>query len=94
MTDGDRLSRFLRTKLQGMGRQYEEARTEFYRGRYESDSDLPTDEMGRAQIVCRRYAEKRAVRLDGAGRPTCYEAGHPDCESCVEDIDEGRIETW
>ncbi len=92
MTDGDRLERFLRTKLQNMGRQYEEVRMEFYRGRY--DSDLPTDEMGRARIVCRRYAEKRAVRLDGSGRPTCYESGHPDCEGCVEDIQEDRIQTW
>lgn len=92
MTDGDRLARFLRTKLQDAGRQYEEVRREFRRGRYETD--LPTDEMGRARLVCRRHADRRAVRLDGDGRPACYEAGHPDCESCAEDVRDGRVETW
>lgn len=94
MTESDRLARFVRTKLQRMGQQYEEARREFYAGRHTTVSDLPTDEMGRAKLVCRRYAERRAVRLDGSGRPTCFESGHPDCEGCVEDIREGRIETW
>lgn len=94
MTDPDRLARFLRTKLRGAGRQYEEARAEFYRAREETRAELPTDEAGRVRIVCRRYAERRAVRLDGGGRPTCFDAGHPDCESCVEDIRENRIETW
>jgi hypothetical protein len=92
MTDGDRLARFLRTKLEGAGRQYEQARREFQRGRYETD--LPTDDQGRVHIVCRRHAERRAVSLDGDGRPTCYESGHPDCEGCVDDIADGRIETW
>jgi len=94
MTDRDRLTRFLRTKLQNVGRQYEEARSEFYRGMYGTDADLPTDERGRVRLVCRRHAEKRAVRLDSDGRPVCYDVGHPDCESCVEDIREDRIETW
>ena len=94
MTDSDRLARFVRTKIQNMGRQYEEARRDFYSARLEAARDLPTDERGRVRLVCRRYAEKRAVRLDSAGRPTCFESGHPDCEGCVEDIQDGRIETW
>jgi len=94
MTDSDRLERFLRTRIQRMGRQYEEARAEFYRARQEAGSDVPTDELGRARIVCRRYAERRAVRLDASGRPTCFDAGHPDCEGCVEDIRDERVETW
>ena len=94
MTESDRLARFVRTKIQRMGQQYEEARREFNAARYTAVGDLPMDEMGRARIVCRRYAEERAVRLDGAGRPTCFDGGHPDCEGCVEDIEENRIETW
>ncbi|MFC7073692.1 hypothetical protein ACFQJ7_15165 [Halovenus rubra] len=94
MSDGDRLARFLRTKLQDVGRQYEEARSEFYRGMYEPPEDLPTDNRGRVKLVCRRHAEKRAVNIDGGGRPACYDADHPDCESCVEDIEADRIETW
>jgi len=94
MTDRDRLARFLRTKLHDAGRQYEEARREFERARIEAATDLPTDEAGHAKIVCRRYAERRAVRLDSDARPSCFESGHPDCEGCVEDIREGRIETW
>lgn len=94
MDDSDRLARFLRTKLRAAGRQYEQARTEFGRARAETLADLPTDEEGKARIVCRRHAERRAVRLDDDARPDCYEEGHPDCEGCVEDIHEGRIETW
>jgi hypothetical protein len=89
----DRLTRFLRTKLRGAGRQYEEARRAFDEARTGALADLPTDEDGRARVVCRRYAERRAVALDGEGRPACYEA-HPDCDGCVEDIREGSIETW
>jgi len=94
MTDSDRLSRFLRTKLRGAGRQYEQAREAFREARQEALSDLPTDERGRVRIVCRRYAEQRAVRLDGNARPRCYDAGHPDCEGCVEDLRDRCIETW
>lgn len=93
MTDPDRLSRFLKTKLQDAGKQYEEARRAFTDARTAARADLPMDE-GKARLVCRRYAERRAVRLDGESRPSCFEAGHPDCEGCVEDIREGCIETW
>ena len=93
MTDPDRLSRFLKTKLQDAGRQYEEARKAFTEARVSAETDLPT-ENGKARIVCRRYAERRAVRLDSDSRPFCFEDGHPDCEGCVEDIRDGTVETW
>ena len=56
--------------------------------------DLPTNDDGEARIVCRRYAERRAVAVDAAGRPACFEDGHPDCEGCATDVREGRVETW
>ncbi|MEF8812547.1 MAG: hypothetical protein V5A55_01855 [Halovenus sp.] len=93
MGDGDRLTRFVRTKLRSAGRQYEQARRAFGEGRTETLAELPTT-GGKARIVCRRHAEKRAVTLDSEARPDCFEAGHPDCEGCVEDIRDGCIETW
>lgn len=92
MDDG--LERFLRAKLRAAGRRYAEARRAYRDGRDPDPDDLPVDDEGRARIVCRRYAERRAVELDGVGRPDCYEAGHPDCEGCVEDVRAGRVETW
>lgn len=94
MTDPDRLSRFVRTKLRGAGRQYEEARKAFRGARQGTLADLPLDEAGQARIVCRRHAERRAVHVDDEGRPECYEDGHPDCDGCVEDIADASIETW
>lgn len=94
MTDSDRLSRFFRTKLRDAGQQYEQARRAFERARTEAVSDLPTDESGKARIVCRRHAEQRAVDVDGEGRPDCFDADHPDCRGCVEDIRDSCIETW
>jgi len=93
MSDGDRIERFVRTKLRNAGRQYERARRAFGDGRAETLAGLPTTD-GKVRIVCRRHAEKRAVALDGEARPDCFEAGHPDCEGCVEDIRDGCIETW
>ena len=103
MADRRRLERFVRSKIQEAGAQYEELRRstdgqlsearEAYRVARNA-TGLPTDEQGRARIVCRRYAEKRAVKLDESYRPACYEPDHPDCEGCVEDVHEGRIETW
>jgi len=93
MSDGDRLERFVRTKLRGAGRQYEQARRAFGEGRTRALANLPSTD-GNAQIVCRRHAERRAVELDADARPDCYEAGHTDCEGCVEDIRDGCIETW
>ena len=103
MADRRRLERFLRSKFQEAGERYEELRHssgeqfEEAREAYQAARNaraLPTDEADRAKIVCRRFAERRAARLDEAYRPACYEADHPDCEGCVEDVHEGRIETW
>ncbi|CAJ53359.1 uncharacterized protein HQ_3262A [Haloquadratum walsbyi DSM 16790] len=57
-------------------------------------SALPCNETGQARIVCRRDAEKRAVRIDTEAHPACFESGHPDCEGCVRDIRSGIVETW
>jgi hypothetical protein len=95
MSDSDRLTRFLRRQVHNAGRQYEEARTAFLEARRDAadgasdDGDLPT-----ARIVCRRHAEQRVVGVDAKGRPSCFEAGHPDCEGCAEDVRTGRVETW
>lgn len=56
--------------------------------------NLPTDEEGRVRIVCRRYEERRLAPLDDKGRPTCYEAGNEDCESCVDAVSDESVETW
>lgn len=94
MTDQDRLSRFVRTKLRNAGRQYAEIKQAYGEGHIAALAELPTDEEDRAKIVCRRHADRRAVRLDAKARPACYDAGHPDCEGCVEDVRDGCIETW
>lgn len=89
-----RLERLIRTKLNAVGRQYEETKRAYTDAKTAALANLPTDEEGRARIVCRRYAEKRAVSLDEDARPACYDPDHPDCQGCVEDIEDGRIETW
>ena len=88
----DRLERFIRSKLRSAGKRVEETRRAYREGR--RTGDVPKDEHGRARIVCRRYAERRRVPLDGEGRPACFDPDHQDCQGCVEDIREGRIETW
>ena len=103
MPDRRRVERFIRSKLRTAGSQYESLRrstdeqlTEA-RDAYETARNargLPTDDEGRAKIVCRRYAERRAAKLDEEFRPACFEADHPDCEGCAEDVRAGRIETW
>jgi len=89
-----RLRRLLRTKLHSAGKQFEAARRAYSDAKSAALADLPTDEEGRARIVCRRHAEKRAVSLDEEARPACYDPEHRDCRGCVEDIREDRIETW
>jgi hypothetical protein len=91
-TMDDRLQRFMRSKLRSAGRRLAESKRAYRAGR--AIADLPRDDRGRAKIVCRRHAERRAVPLDEEGRPACFEADHPDCQGCLEDIHEGRIETW
>ncbi|GAB3023982.1 DUF7091 family protein [Natronobiforma cellulositropha] len=103
MVDRRELERLFRTGLQSAGQRYEEfrrsserqlvdARSEYQSAKHVSG--VPTDDAGRAKVVCRRFAERRAAALDEEFRPACYEAGHPDCEGCHEDLREGRIETW
>ncbi|MFB6160380.1 MAG: hypothetical protein ABEJ61_04285 [Haloferacaceae archaeon] len=88
----DRLESGLRRAFRTAGRRVAEIRDAYREGR--RAADLPTDDEGRVRIVCRRHAERRAVTLDDAGRPACFEAGHPDCEGCVGDVREGVVETW
>ncbi|MEM4780669.1 MAG: hypothetical protein QXG03_03790 [Halalkalicoccus sp.] len=83
-----RLQRLVRSKFRAAGRRYEEARRDY------ADARDTARGGERVNIVCRRYAEKRSVELDSAGRPECYDADHPDCEGCVEDLQAGTIETW
>jgi len=94
MSDRRRLESLVRAKLRAAGRQVEDARRAYRSARTAAMADLPTDGDGRAQVVCRRYAERRAVDLDGELRPDCFDAEHRDCQGCVEDIRDGRIETW
>jgi hypothetical protein len=99
MTDADRntddrFDRFVRTTFRRAGRRYAEAKRAYREGRLQEEFDLPTDDDGRARLVCRRHAERRAVAVDAAGRPDCFEAGHADCEGCAEDVREGVVETW
>ncbi|MFB6092641.1 MAG: hypothetical protein ABEK02_06490 [Haloquadratum sp.] len=101
----DPLERLVRRKFREAGRQYARARDAYRAGRTETTGEgdappstdlsaLPRDEEGRVRLVCRRYAERRAVDVDDAGRPECFEADHPDCEGCLADVDEGIVETW
>ncbi|KAB7512574.1 hypothetical protein DM867_12595 [Halosegnis rubeus] len=89
MSNRRRFARLLRSKLRAAGSQYERAKGEYAAGK----ASLPTDEQGNARLVCRRYAEKRAVPLEG-DVPRCFDADHPDCEGCLADIREGCVETW
>ncbi|GAA0312019.1 DUF7091 family protein [Halarchaeum salinum] len=72
------------------GRRYAETVTAYRDGR----RDPSRDDAGRVRIVCRRHAEKRAAALDEAGKPACFDADHPACEGCLEDLRDGQIETW
>ncbi|ESP88629.1 hypothetical protein K933_07938 [Candidatus Halobonum tyrrellensis G22] len=104
MTLSDRFRRVLRQQARKVGREYarskeayEEGRDAGERGVGEGDPaafDLPTDDEGRARVVCRRHVDRRAVLVDPEGRPACFEAGHPDCEGCAEDVREGAVQTW
>ncbi|RLM90687.1 hypothetical protein D3D02_02630 [Halobellus sp. Atlit-38R] len=99
----DRLERLLRAKFREAGRQYARARDAYREGRDAETGDedrtaiptaIPRDDDGRLRIVCRREADRRTVAVDAEGRPACFEAGHPDCEGCVEDLHDGIVETW
>jgi hypothetical protein len=96
----ERFEQFVRDRLRQLGEEYERTRRAYAEGKGESDSppeavaELPVDEAGRAKLVCRRYAEKRAVALDDDNKPACFDPDHTDCVGCVEDIRDGIIETW
>ncbi|MCO8266217.1 hypothetical protein C5B90_06240 [Haloferax sp. Atlit-12N] len=91
----DRLESIIRSAARNAGKRYEEAKRAYRDGRDSSPAhSLPRDGEGRAKIVCRRHAERRAVAVDGKGRPACFDPDHPDCQGCVEDIREGMVETW
>lgn len=84
----------LRQFLRSAGRQVEEARRAYRDARASAREALPSDDAGRAKIVCRRHAEKRSVAIDEEGRPDCYDRAHPDCRGCAADVRDGRVETW
>lgn len=88
----ERIERFLRNTARGAGRRLETAKQAYRTGR--ATSELPTDDDGKVKLVCRRYAERRAVELDDLSRPDCFEADHPDCQGCLEDVRSGIVETW
>ena len=90
MSDEGR-SGFLGATARAAGRRFAAAKRAYSRGQERADADGPYDEH--AKIVCRRHAQKRTVMLDGYV-PDCFEAGHPDCEGCLEDVREGTVETW
>ena len=91
---GDEGDSFLRRALRNAGRQVAEARREYEVAKRQHRFDLPTDDEGRAKLVCRRYAEKRTVAVDAEGRPECFDGEHPDCQGCAEDVRAGRVQTW
>jgi hypothetical protein len=92
--DDRRLARFLRHTLRNAGRQYAEAKRAYGEARRAALADLPLADDGRARIVCRRFGERRAVPLDDAARPACFDPDHQDCRGCVEDVRTGDVETW
>ena len=92
--DDDRLERFISGTLRSVGNQLSEAKRAYSDGKRATMAGLPRDDDGRARIVCRRHADRRAVAVDAEGRPACFDADHPDCQGCVEDIEAGTIETW
>ena len=95
MADDDaRLERFISGTIRSVGNQLSGAKRAYSDGKRAAMAGLPRDDDGRARIVCRRHADRRAVSLDERGRPECFDPDHPDCQGCVEDIDEGTIETW
>jgi len=90
--DGSGLADRLWSTARTLGRGYEQTRRAYAEGRVQLD--LPRDEEGRVKLVCRRHAERRAVALDSSGTPACFDADHPACEGCVEDVRAERVETW
>jgi hypothetical protein len=98
----ERFEQFMRDRLRDLGKQYERTRRAYSEGKDSAEgsetpelaANIPVDESGRAKLVCRRHAEKRAVGLDSEAKPACFDPDHTDCLGCVEDIQDGLIETW
>lgn len=93
MTD-DRIERVVRQQLRSAGRQIGEAKRAYQRAKRSARVDLPFGDDGKARIVCRRYAERRAVEVDPEAKPECFDPQSQDCQGCVEDIRAGEVETW
>jgi hypothetical protein len=93
MGDDGRLSRFI-DNLRSPREQVADAKRAFSDAKRAALADLPQDDEGRARLVCRRHAERRAVSLDDAARPECFDPDHKDCRGCVEDVRDGVVETW
>lgn len=94
MGDRSRLTRYLLRTVRKAGREYATSRQAYAEGKRTVTGELPRDDQGRVRIVCRRFAERRAVALDSERRPMCFEAEHNDCEGCLEDVRAGEVETW
>lgn len=110
MADDGRFSGWLQRAARKAGRRYGEVRQSYRDGRAADEPELstsgterlptpdlsylPRDAGGDARLVCRRHAEKRAVAVDEHGRPDCFDAEHPDCQGCVQDVRDGVVETW
>ncbi|UPM43974.1 DUF7091 family protein [Halocatena salina] len=94
MSSRRRLELLLRSTFRSAGSQWAKARQAYNSSKNAASFDVPTDDDGNAHIVCRRHVERRAVPLDEEGRPPCFDPDHQDCRGCVEDIEDGLIETW
>jgi len=92
--DSGSIQRFIQTTLRSAGRQLQEAKTAYADAKRSARADLPQTDDGKARIVYRRYAERRAVALDDEGRPACFDPDHPDCQGCAEDVQDGTVEIW
>lgn len=97
----ERVAEFVQKAVRHAGQKATEVKLAYIEGREEARDrrgadrfGLPTTENDDARIVCRRYAERRAVPVSIHGVPPCFEEGSVDCEGCVEDLQEGHIETW
>lgn len=92
--DSGSIKQCIQSTIRSAGRQLQEAKSAYADAKRSALADLPQNDDGKARIVCRRYAERRAVALDGVGRPACFDADHPDCQGCAEDVRDGTVETW
>lgn len=89
------IQRRLHAAARTAGRTVARVQHAYRTGRDAGEEGPRTDgEASEVRIVCRRHVERRAVELDGEGRPACFDPDHDDCRGCLEDLRAGRIETW